>query len=88
MRARAIVVFPGGFGTLDELFEVLTLIQTGRMKRLPLLLFGEPFWKGVVNWQALVDAGTIGAEDLDLFDYVTDAADAWARIDSWRHPEA
>jgi uncharacterized protein (TIGR00730 family) len=85
MRARAIVVFPGGFGTLDELFEVLTLIQTGRMKRLPILLFGEPFWQSVVNWRGLVDAGTISAGDLDLFAYVGSAAEAWERIDAWRH---
>ena len=70
MRARAIAVFPGGFGTLDELFEVLTLVQTGRMRRLPILLFGEPFWRGVINWEALVEAGTIAPDDLELFTYV------------------
>ena len=84
MRARAIAVFPGGFGTLDELFEVLTLVQTGRMARLPILMFGEPFWRGVVNWQALVEAGTIAARDLELMTYVSSAADALARINSWR----
>ena len=83
-RARAIVVFPGGFGTLDELFEVLTLVQTGRMKRLPILLFGEPFWEKVVNWQALVDAGTVSAGDLDLISYVTSPEQAWERIDAWQ----
>ena len=70
MRARALVVFPGGFGTLDELFEVLTLVQTGRMARLPILLFGEAFWRGVVDWEALVEAGTIAARDLELMRYV------------------
>ena len=70
MRARALVVFPGGFGTLDELFEVLTLMQTGRMARLPILLFGEAFWRGVVHWEALVEAGTIAARDLALMTYV------------------
>jgi uncharacterized protein (TIGR00730 family) len=83
MRARAIAVFPGGFGTLDELFEVLTLVQTGRMRRLPILLFGEPFWRSVVNWGALVDAGTIGPRDLDLMTYVGGAAEAWERIERW-----
>ena len=62
MRARAVCVFPGGFGTLDEMFESLTLIQTGRMSRIPFLLFGRDFWESVINWQALVEAGTISAE--------------------------
>ncbi len=84
MRARAIAVFPGGFGTLDELFEALTLMQTGRMARLPVLLFGEAFWAGVVNWQALVDAGTVNAADLGLFRYVATAEEAMAAIDDWR----
>ena len=61
MRAKAICIFPGGFGTLDELFESLTLIQTERMKRVPFLLFGEAFWRRLINWQALVEAGTISA---------------------------
>ena len=59
MRARALAVFPGGFGTLDELFEVLTLIQSGRMARMPILLFGGDFWRRVVDWEMLVEAGTI-----------------------------
>ncbi len=83
MRARAIAVFPGGFGTLDELFEVLTLVQTGRMRRLPILMFGGDFWHRVVDWQALVDAGTIAAADLDLITHVSSAAEAWERIDAW-----
>jgi uncharacterized protein (TIGR00730 family) len=83
MRARAVAVFPGGFGTLDELFEVLTLVQTGRMRRLPILLFGEPFWRSVVNWEALVEAGTIGPRDLSLMTYVGSAGEAWAMIDGW-----
>lgn len=81
MRARAITVFPGGFGTLDELFEALTLIQTGRMSRVPVLLFGETFWRKIVNWEALADAGTISHEDLSLFTFVDNAADAVALID-------
>ncbi len=83
MRARAIVVFPGGFGTLDELFESLTLIQTGRMGRVPFLLFGEEFWRRIVDWDALADAGTIAPEDLDLFRFVETADQAIAAIDGW-----
>jgi uncharacterized protein (TIGR00730 family) len=83
MRARAIAVFPGGFGTLDELFEVLTLVQSGRMRRLPILLFGEAFWRQVVNWDALVEAGTIAPDDPELFTYVDSAARAVELIDAW-----
>jgi len=82
MRARAVAVFPGGFGTLDEMFETLTLIQTKRMRRVPVLLFGREFWETIVNWQALADAGTISADDLDLFVYVETAEDAFAAIPS------
>jgi len=77
MRARAIAVFPGGFGTLDELFETLTLIQTHRMEPVPVLLFGKDFWSRIVNWNALADAGTISASDLDLFRYVETAEAGW-----------
>ncbi len=87
MRARAICVFPGGFGTLDEMFEALTLIQTGRMERVPFLLFGEDFWRTIINWDALVAAGTISAVDLDLFRFVETAADAIAAIDNWKVPQ-
>lgn len=83
MRAQAICVFPGGFGTLDELFEALTLIQTGRMERVPFLLFGRDFWKRIINWEALADAGTISDEDLDLFRFVDTADEALAVIDGW-----
>ncbi|MCO6361905.1 LOG family protein [Paracoccus sp. 08] len=83
MRARAITVFPGGFGTLDELFEALTLIQTGRMARIPVVLFGAEFWDGIINWQALARAGTISASDLDLIRYVETADEAVAIIDAW-----
>jgi uncharacterized protein (TIGR00730 family) len=81
MRARAITVFPGGFGTLDELFETLTLIQTQRMKKLPVLLFGESFWNSIINFDALSDAGTISPEDLDLFHFVETAQEAWDILD-------
>ena len=83
MRARAICVFPGGFGTLDEMFEALTLIQTGRMQRVPFLLFGKAFWEGIINWDVLADAGTISDEDLDLFRFVDTAAEAMDLIENW-----
>lgn len=83
IRAKAIAVFPGGFGTLDELFEALTLIQTGRMEQVPVLLFGEEFWREIVNWDALADAGTIARDDLDLFRFVESAEDALAVLDGW-----
>ena len=71
---------PGGFGTLDGLFEALTLIQTGRMARIPVLLFGAEFWDGIINWQALARAGTISASDLDLIRYVETADEAWDKL--------
>ena len=77
MRARAVAVFPGGFGTLDEFFETLTLIQTGRMDRVPLLLFGKAFWGKVLNLEALAEAGTISPADLDLFAVVDTADEGW-----------
>ncbi len=83
MRARAITIFPGGFGTMDELFESLTLIQTGRMERVPFLLFGREFWEKVINWAALADAGTISDEDLDLFRFVDTAQEAVDIIENW-----
>ncbi len=86
MRASAICVFPGGFGTLDELFEALTLIQTGRMERVPFLLFGEAFWRRIVDWEALREAGTIGSDDLELFRFVDTADEAMALMDDWPLP--
>jgi uncharacterized protein (TIGR00730 family) len=83
MRARAICIFPGGFGTMDEMFETLTLIQTGRMERVPFLLFGRAFWEKVINWEALADAGTISDEDLDLFRFVDTAQEAMKLIENW-----
>ncbi len=80
MRAKALVAFPGGFGTLDELFEVLTLVQTGKAKPVPIVLFGTEFWKSVVNFEALVEQGTISAADLDLFRYTDDPEEAWGFI--------
>jgi len=83
MRARAIAVFPGGFGTLDEMFETLTLIQTGRMQKVPFLLFGRAFWEKIINWDALADAGTISVADLELFKFVETAEEAVQAIDDW-----
>jgi hypothetical protein len=80
MRAKSLVVFPGGFGTLDELFETLTLIQTHKVQPIPVLLFGKAFWERIINFNALVDEGTIGAEDLKLFRYVETADEAWKLI--------
>ena len=80
IRARAVAVFPGGFGTCDELFELLTLIQTGKMKPIPILLFGKSFWDNVVNFEGLVEEGTVGIDDLELFHRCETADDAWKHI--------
>jgi uncharacterized protein (TIGR00730 family) len=77
MRAKALVAFPGGFGTLDELFETLTLIQTQKVNPIPILLFGREFWERVINFDVLVDEGMISPRDLDLFQFVDTAEDAW-----------
>ena len=83
MRAKAVVVFPGGFGTLDELFEALTLIQTKRMAPIPLILFGENFWRSVVNFEFLANFGTIAPEDMDLLHFAETADDAWKIISDY-----
>jgi len=80
MRANALVVFPGGFGTLDELFEILTLIQTNKMHRVPVVLVGEAYWSKAINFQHLVAEGMISPEDLELFSFVDDAETAWAKL--------
>jgi uncharacterized protein (TIGR00730 family) len=80
MRARGLVVFPGGFGTLDELFETLTLIQTRKVKPIPVLIFGREFWRRILNFEALVEEGTISPEDIELFQYVETAEEAWEII--------
>jgi uncharacterized protein (TIGR00730 family) len=76
-RARAVAIFPGGFGTLDELFETLTLIQTGRMDRIPVVLFGSAFWSRVVDFELLAETGTIGPDDHELFSVVDTAEEGW-----------
>ncbi|CAN7182301.1 LOG family protein [Rhizobium sp. LjRoot30] len=83
MRAKAITVFPGGFGTLDEMFEALTLIQTGRMAPIPLILFGKDFWHKMINFEALADFGTIAPEDVKLLHFVDTADEAWKVIGSF-----
>lgn len=80
LRARAVAVFPGGFGTFDELFELLTLIQTGKMKPIPILLFGKDFWNRVVDFEAIAEEGTISRKDLDLFRWCESAEEAWTHI--------
>jgi len=80
LRARAVCVFPGGFGTFDETFELLTLIQTGKIKPIPVLMFGKEFWNRVVDFDALVEEGVVSARDLDLFTFVETAEEAWSII--------
>ena len=80
LRARAVAVFPGGFGTFDEFFELLTLIQTGKVRPLPILLFGRDFWNRVVNFEALAEEGVIAPHDLDLIHWSEDAQEAWDHV--------
>ena len=80
LRARAVAVFPGGFGTFDEFFELVTLIQTGKMKPIPILLFGAEFWHKMINFQGLAEEGVINPEDLKLFTPVETAAEGWEVI--------
>ncbi len=80
MRAKALVAFPGGFGTLDELFEVLTLVQTRKARPVPILLYGSDYWKRLFDPHVLVEDGTISPEDLDLFVYVDSPQVAWQHI--------
>ena len=86
MRAKAMVAFPGGFGTMDELFETLTLIQTRKVKPIPVLLFGRRFWQKVINFEALVEEGTISEQDLNIFRYVSTAEEAWDIIKASNGP--
>lgn len=77
LRAKALVAFPGGFGTLDELFEVITLVQTRKSKPVPIVLFGTDYWKRLFNTDVMVEEGVIAAQDLDLFTYVDDPQAGW-----------
>jgi len=83
LRARAVAVFPGGFGTFDETFELLTLIQTGKMAPLPILFFGKDFWTRVVNFDALVEEGVIAANDLGLIHFAETADEAWSYVTTY-----
>lgn len=91
LRARAVAVFPGGFGTFDEFFELLTLIQTGKVRPLPILLFGREFWNRVINFDALAEEGVIAPHDLDLIHWSEDAQEAWDYVTRFYernpHPE-
>jgi hypothetical protein len=80
LRAKALLAFPGGYGTLDELFEGLTLVQTEKVRPLPIILFGEKFWRGLIDFDYLVEQGTIAPEDIKLFVYADKAIDAWNYI--------
>jgi uncharacterized protein (TIGR00730 family) len=89
LRARAVAVFPGGFGTFDEFFELLTLIQTGKVRPLPILLFGREFWNRVVNFEALAEEGVIAPHDLELIHWSEDPQEAWDFVVRFyeRHPD-
>ena len=80
LHARAVAVFPGGFGTFDELFELLTLVQTGKMAVLPILLYGRDFWNRVVDFDALVEEGVVGPQDLELIRFCETAEEGWACV--------
>ncbi len=80
LRAKALVAFPGGFGTLDELFDALTLIQTGKVSGVSIVLVGRAFWDRLINWPMLVEDGLISPQDLNLFHYAETAAETWQLI--------
>ncbi|HYN60721.1 MAG TPA: TIGR00730 family Rossman fold protein [Rubrivivax sp.] len=81
MRSIALVCFPGGFGTLDEMFEVMTLVQTGKCRKRPILLFGREFWSRLIDFELLIDTGMISPSDVNLFHYVESAEEAWALLE-------
>ena len=83
LRAKAVAVFPGGFGTLDEFMELLTLVQTGKMRPIPILLFGREFWNRVINFEAMAEEGVINHADLELFHWVETAEEAWAKVEEF-----
>ena len=82
-RAKALVACPGGFGTFDELFETLTLVQTGKIKALPILLLGREYWTRIIDFDAMVEEGVIDRSDLDLFHFVETAEEAWQKVKSF-----
>jgi uncharacterized protein (TIGR00730 family) len=85
LRAAALVVFPGGFGTLDELFNTLTLRQTGRMQEIPIILYGKEYWRNVINFQYLADQGVVADDDVELCYYADSPAEAWKFIADFHH---
>ena len=82
-RAKALVIFPGGFGTLDELFEILTLIQTMKSPSIPIVLLGKEYWQRVVDFEFLKEEGVISVDDLDMVSYASSAEEAWEKIIGW-----
>ncbi len=89
LRAKALVAFPGGYGTMDELFEALTLVQTRKVDRLPIVLMGREFWNGIVDFERFVLEGTIDPEDIELFHYCETAKEAWEYIlEYWKDQAA
>lgn len=86
MRAKALVAFPGGYGTLDELFETLTLIQTHKSPPVPVILVGRAFWDRIVDFQALADEGVISPKDLDLIQYAEEPEEIWEKIRQFNGP--
>jgi uncharacterized protein (TIGR00730 family) len=80
MRAKALVAFPGGFGTLDEMFEMLTLVQCRKAEPVPILLYGSAFWRRLIDFQMLADIGTVSEQDLALIRYVDSPQQAWDNI--------
>ena len=83
LRAKALVAFPGGYGTFDELFEVLTLVQTRKLKQIPVVLVGEEFWRSAVNFDFLTEEGVIDQEDRELFWFAETAEEIWNGIQAW-----
>jgi hypothetical protein len=82
-RAKALVIFPGGYGTMDECFEVLTLVQTRKIDPIPVVFVGESYWRGIINFDMLVEEGTIDPEDRELFVFAETAEEAWEQILQW-----
>ena len=80
MRANALIVFPGGFGTFDEMFEILTLRQTGKAPPIPIILFDSAYWNKVINFEALIEEGMIARKDLDLFEFAETAEEVWQKL--------
>ena len=87
LRAKALVIFPGGFGTLDELFDALTLRQTRRMQEIPIILFGREYWERIIDFSVMADEGVIADAHLDLIKYAETAAEAWEMILAFHHEE-